>query len=117
MPSPIGGALAASTAYRVAGAYTAVQQLAGQAAGQAGAAGAAGASGGQSFSDTLSQVLDTAVQSGKAADAQASAAAQGKADMVDVVTAIAESESALETLVAVRDRVIAAYEEIMRMPV
>ena len=36
--------------------------------------------------------------------------------MVDVVTAVAESELALETLVAVRDKVIAAYEEIMRMP-
>ena len=42
---------------------------------------------------------------------------QGKADMVDVVTAVAESETALETLVAVRDRVIAAYEEVMRMTV
>ena len=33
------------------------------------------------------------------------------------MTAIAESEAALETLVATRDRVIAAYEEIMRMPI
>ena len=37
--------------------------------------------------------------------------------VVNVVTAVAESEAAIETLVAVRDRVIAAYEEIMRMPV
>ena len=37
--------------------------------------------------------------------------------MVDVVTAVAESETAMETLVAVRDRVISAYEEIMRMPI
>jgi flagellar hook-basal body complex protein FliE len=44
-------------------------------------------------------------------------AISGKADLVDVVTAVAESEAALETLVAVRDKVIAAYEEIMRMPV
>ena len=50
-------------------------------------------------------------------EAQALAAAAGKADIVDVVTAVAESEAALETLVAVRDRVIAAYEEIMRMPI
>jgi len=48
---------------------------------------------------------------------QALAAATGKADVVNVVTAVAESEAALETLVAVRDRVIAAYEEIMRMPI
>jgi len=33
------------------------------------------------------------------------------------VTAVAESETALQTLVAVRDRVISAYEEIMRMPI
>ena len=39
------------------------------------------------------------------------------ADVVDVVTAVAESEAALNTLVAVRDRVIQAYEEIMRMPI
>jgi flagellar hook-basal body complex protein FliE len=44
-------------------------------------------------------------------------AAAGKGDLVDVVTAITESEAALETLVAVRDRMIAAYEEIMRMPI
>lgn len=101
-----------------AGAYAATQRLANPLGGAASATAGAGlGSGGPSFTETLSQVLDTAVQAGKAADVQASAAAQGKADMVDVVTAIAESESALETLVAVRDRVIAAYEEIMRMPV
>ena len=31
--------------------------------------------------------------------------------------AVAESEAALETLVAVRDKVIQAYEDIMRMPI
>jgi flagellar hook-basal body complex protein FliE len=36
---------------------------------------------------------------------------------VDVVTAVAESETALQTLVSVRDRVISAYEEIMRMQI
>ena len=43
--------------------------------------------------------------------------AGGKANVVDVVTAVAESETALQTLVAVRDRVISAYEEIMRMQI
>ena len=41
----------------------------------------------------------------------------GRADLVNVVTAVAESEAAIETLVAVRDRIIASYEEIMRMQV
>jgi flagellar hook-basal body complex protein FliE len=35
----------------------------------------------------------------------------------NVVTAVAETEVAVETMVAVRDRVISAYEEIMRMPI
>ena len=43
--------------------------------------------------------------------------AGGKANVVDVVTAVAESETAIQTLVAVRDRVISAYEEIMRMQI
>ena len=43
--------------------------------------------------------------------------ATGKANIVDVVTAVAETEVAIETLVAVRDQVIQAYEEIMRMPI
>jgi flagellar hook-basal body complex protein FliE len=37
--------------------------------------------------------------------------------MVDVVTSVAETEVAINAVVAVRDRVIAAYEEIMRMPI
>jgi flagellar hook-basal body complex protein FliE len=37
--------------------------------------------------------------------------------MVDVVTAVAESEVAIETLVSVRDKVITAYEDIMKMPI
>ena len=35
----------------------------------------------------------------------------------DVVTAVSETEVAVEALVSVRDRVIQAYEEIMRMPI
>ncbi len=37
--------------------------------------------------------------------------------VVDVVTAISQTEIAMETMVAIRDRVISAYEEIMRMPI
>ena len=77
---------------------------------------AAGGAGGE-FGALLQGAVDSFAQSGRKAEAQALAAAAGKADVVDVVTAVAESEAALETLVAVRDRVIAAYEEIMRMPI
>ena len=43
--------------------------------------------------------------------------AAGKANIVDVVTAVAETEVAIDALVSVRDKVISAYEEIMKMPI
>ncbi|MDB5558285.1 MAG: fliE [Enterovirga sp.] len=100
-----------------AGAYAATQRLVstgGQAGGLAG--GVTGAVGGD-FSAMLERAVGSVAESGRKAEGQAMAAAGGKADLVDVVTAVAESETALQTLVAVRDRVISAYEEIMRMPI
>jgi flagellar hook-basal body complex protein FliE len=57
------------------------------------------------------------LESGKASDAQQRAMVAGKANIVDVVTAVSETEVAVEALVSVRDRMIQAYEEIMRMPI
>jgi flagellar hook-basal body complex protein FliE len=104
----------ATTAF-AAGAYAATQSMSGL-GGAAKASPLAGASG-VDFSAFLKGAVDSVAQSGKAAEAQALSVANGKADIVDVVTAVAESEAAMETLVAVRDRVIAAYEDIMRMPI
>ena len=77
----------------------------------------AAAGGGPDFSAMIGKALESTADAGKKADAQTASVAAGRSDIVDVVTAVAESEAAIETLVAVRDRVIAAYEEIMRMPV
>ncbi len=100
-----------------AGAYAATQGLLSTPTKPGAGAGVASGATGLDFSSLLQGAVNGVAQSGKAAEAQAMAAAGGKADIVDVVTAVAESEAALETLVAVRDRVIAAYEEIMRMPI
>jgi flagellar hook-basal body complex protein FliE len=43
--------------------------------------------------------------------------AAGKANMIDVVTAVAETETTMQTLVSVRDKVIAAYEDVLKMPI
>ena len=73
--------------------------------------------GGQDFGKLLSQAVQGVVDSGKTSDAKAMDLVNGKGDMVDVVTAISQTELAMETMVTVRDRVISAYEEIMRMPI
>lgn len=69
------------------------------------------------FAAFLEGAVTNTASAGRAADQAMMQSASGKGDLVDVVTAVAESEAALETLVAVRDRVIAAYEDIMRMPI
>ena len=42
---------------------------------------------------------------------------QGRAQLVDVVTAVSSAQASLETVMAVRDQVISAYKEIMAMPI
>ena len=46
-----------------------------------------------------------------------SAARIGKADPHSLVQALAQTERAVEAAVTVRDRVVEAYQEILRMPV
>ena len=69
------------------------------------------------FGEVLQGVVDELTASGRAGEQQTAAAAAGQADIVDVVTAVAEAETTLQMVVAVRDRVIAAYQDIMRMPI
>jgi flagellar hook-basal body complex protein FliE len=45
------------------------------------------------------------------------AMANGKANVMDVVTAVADTDVAVSTLVSVRDKVIQAYEDIMKMTI
>ncbi len=77
----------------------------------------AAGTGGEEFDSMLKQAVDGMTQNAARADGVSLAQATGKADIVDVVTAVAETEVALRTLVSVRDRVIAAYQEVMRMPI
>jgi flagellar hook-basal body complex protein FliE len=74
-------------------------------------------SGGPSFSAVLKEAVGSVLEAGKKSDAQTMAMASGKANVMDVVTAVAETDVAVSTLVSVRDKVIAAYEDIMKMPI
>jgi flagellar hook-basal body complex protein FliE len=72
---------------------------------------------GMSFSDVLKEAVGGVLDAGRKSDAQTVAMASGKANVMDVVTAVAETDVAVSTLVSVRDKVIAAYEDIMKMPI
>jgi flagellar hook-basal body complex protein FliE len=82
-----------------------------------GAGKTSGASGGPSFGDLLKDAIGSVVEGGRAADSQSVAMASGKANVMDVVTAVAETDVKVSTLVSVRDKVIAAYEDIMKMTI
>ena len=73
--------------------------------------------GGPSFSALLKDAVGSVLDSGKKSDAQAMAMTSGKANVMDVVTAVAETDVAVSTLVSVRDRMIQSYEDIMKMPI
>jgi flagellar hook-basal body complex protein FliE len=82
-----------------------------------GGAGKGSDAGGQSFSAVLKEAISGVLDVGRKSDAQTVAMASGKANVMDVVTAVAETDVAVSTLVSVRDKVIAAYEDIMKMAI
>jgi flagellar hook-basal body complex protein FliE len=72
---------------------------------------------GPSFSAVLKDAIGSVMDAGRKSDAQTVAMASGKANVMDVVTAVAETDVAVSTLVSVRDRVIQSYEDIMKMSI
>ena len=101
-----------------ANAYASLARMLESAGGGAGKTQATGTEvgGGQSFGAMLKDAVGSVLDAGHKSDAQAVAMAKGKANVMDVVTAVAETDVAVSTLVSVRDRVISAYEDIMKMP-
>ena len=80
---------------------------------QASGGGAAGAD----FSSTVQQALEQAVQTGHAADDQAMKAISGGGNLTEVVAALSHAELTLQTATVIRDRVVQAYQDIIKMPI
>ncbi len=69
-----------------------------------------------SFSELIAQSLSSAVDSGYKAEKVSTLAMMGKADLTQVVTAVNDATQALNTVVAIRDKIISAYQQISQMP-
>ncbi len=82
-----------------------------------GAAAAPAKPTGESFGDVMAQALSSASDIGRNSEAVSIRAIANQADLNEIVTAINNAEMTLQTVVAVRDKVIQAYQEIMRMPI
>jgi flagellar hook-basal body complex protein FliE len=70
-----------------------------------------------SFLGMVNDSLKNAATTGREAEELSLKQISGEADLKDVVTAVANAEHTLETVVAVRDKVLNAYQEILRMPI
>jgi len=73
--------------------------------------------GGEDFSDLLKQAVREAADIGYKSETLSLKAAAGQADVNEVVTAVAEAEVTLQAVTTVRDKVIQAYQEIIKMPI
>jgi len=80
---------------------------------------ASGADGGagDTFGDLLKQATNQSIKAGDASEKQSLLATAGKANVTDVVEAVSSAEVTLQAVTAVRDRVVSAYQEILRMPI
>ena len=100
-------------------AIAAVASAAYQAAAKMGGAAASSAASptGAGFGDFLTSAMKDAIGTMKGGEQAAAQQAAGKGDMVSVVNAVNQAELTLDTVVAVRDKVVQAYQSIMNMPI
>lgn len=69
------------------------------------------------FTSALDTALKGAIQTGKTAEAQTATGLSGKGNMTDIATSVEEAKLTLQTVTTVRDRVVQAYQDVMKMSV
>ncbi len=72
---------------------------------------------GPSFSELVKEAGQDAVKDGLNSEKVSLQSLTGDAGLADIVTAVSSAEVTLETVVSVRDRVIQAYQDIIKMPI
>lgn len=70
-----------------------------------------------SFAETLARAAQEITETLQRGEGVAEKAVSGEGDVQAVVEALTATELALQTAVSVRDRVVEAYQEVLRMPV
>jgi flagellar hook-basal body complex protein FliE len=70
-----------------------------------------------SFGSVLQNAINGAIDTGHEAEISAKQAIAGEGNLTDVVTALSRAELALQTATTIRDRVISAYQDIIKMPI
>lgn len=70
-----------------------------------------------SFAETLKGFAKDTVSSLEEGEKAATSGAKGGGDLTNIVTAIGKAEEMLQTVVVIRDKIIAAYQDISKTPI
>jgi flagellar hook-basal body complex protein FliE len=79
--------------------------------------GVAAQDAGPSFAKFVKDAAETGIEQLHKGERISAAAVVGKADLTEVITAVTNAELTLQTATSVRDKVVQAYQEILRMPI
>jgi flagellar hook-basal body complex protein FliE len=79
--------------------------------------GLTGGSDSTGFGTAITNALQGVVDAGHDADDKSMQAIAGGGNLTDVVTAVSKAELSLQTTIAIRDRAVQAYQDVMRMPI
>ena len=72
---------------------------------------------GDQFASLVRSAIDEAIKVGEKSEQLSIQGVNDRADLNQVVTAVAEAEVTLQTVVSVRDKVLESYKQILRMPI
>jgi flagellar hook-basal body complex protein FliE len=72
---------------------------------------------GDGFGSAITRAIQGVIDSGHNADAQSMQAIAGQGNLTELATAVSKAELALQTAIAVRDRVVQAYQDVSRMAI
>ncbi|MFW7269465.1 flagellar hook-basal body complex protein FliE [Gluconacetobacter sp. Hr-1-5] len=70
-----------------------------------------------SFGNVLDGALKNAVQTGKSAETLTAQGLSGKGNLTDIATSVEEAKLTLQTVTTVRDRIVQAYQDVMKMSI
>lgn len=73
--------------------------------------------GGKSFSASVDQAIRDAISTGQQAETEATKAIAGQGNLTEVVTALSKAELTLQSVTTIRDKVIQAYQDIIKMQI
>ncbi len=84
--------------------------------GRAKSADTKGGPSGSEFADLVKGAIEEAKKIGERSEQLSIAGIVDRADISQVITAVAEAEATIQTVVTIRDKVLEAYKDILRMP-